>query len=45
MKEVAHRFTVSQSWVNNLVQRQKQTGSVEAKPHGGGAVAKVNAPH
>ena len=45
MKEVADRFAVSRSWVNNLVQRQKQTGSLAAKPHGGGAVAKVNATH
>jgi|JFJP01.1.fsa_nt_gi transposase len=45
MKEVADRFAVSRSCVNNLVQRQKQTGSVAAKPHGGGAVAKVNATH
>ena len=45
MEEVAKRFAVSRSWVNNLVQRQKQTGSVAAKPHGGGAVAKVNATH
>jgi transposase len=45
MQEVAKRFAVSRSWVNNLVQRQKQTGSVEAKPHGGGAVAKVTAAH
>jgi len=45
MKEVAKRFAVSRSWVNNLVQRQKQTGSVAAKPHGGGAVAKVTATH
>lgn len=45
MKEVADRFAVSRSWVNNLVQRQKQTGSVAAKPHGGWAVAKVNATH
>ncbi|PZV16485.1 MAG: hypothetical protein DCF20_08205 [Pseudanabaena sp.] len=43
MKEVANRFAVSRSWVNNLVQRQKQTGSVSAKPHG--AVAKVNSTH
>ena len=45
MEAVAERFAVSQSWVNNLVQRQKQTGSVAAKPHGGGAVAKVTATH
>jgi transposase len=45
MKEVADRFAVSRSWVNNLVQRQKQTGRVAANPHGGGAVAKVNATH
>jgi len=45
MQEVAKRFAVSRSWVNNLVQRQKQTGSVAAKPHGGGAVAKVTATH
>ena len=45
MEAVAERFAVSRSWVNNLVQRQKQTGSVAAKPHGGGAVAKVTTTH
>ena len=42
MEAVAERFAVSRSWVNNLVQRQKQTGSVAAKPHGGRATAHVS---
>lgn len=45
MQAVAERFAVSRNWVNNLVQRQKQTGNVAAKPHGGGAQAKLRVEH
>lgn len=34
--EVAKRFGVSVSFVRDLVRRQRETGSVEAKPHAGG---------
>ena len=45
MREVAERFTVSCTWVNELVQRQKRTGSIAVKPHGGGAKPKLTAEH
>ena len=34
--EIAERFSVSQSWVRRLLQRRRQTGSIDPKPHGGG---------
>ena len=45
MREVAARFSVSCTWVNELVQRQRKTGSVAAKPYGGGAEAKLTSEH
>ena len=45
MREVAARFSVSCTWVNELVQRQKKTGSFAAKPYGGGAEAKLTSKH
>jgi len=45
MREVAKRFSVSRTWVNELVQRQRKTGSIAVKPHGGGAQAKLTAVH
>ena len=45
MREVAERFSVSCTWVNELVQRQKKTGSVAAKPYGGGAALKLTCEH
>ena len=45
MREVAVRFSVSCTWVNELVQRQKKTGSFAAKPYGGGAEAKLTSKH
>ena len=45
MREVAERFSVSCTWVNELVQRQKKTGSFAAKPYGGGAEAKLTPEH
>lgn len=35
-EEVARRFGVSVSFVRDLVRRQRETGSVAAKPHAGG---------
>jgi transposase len=31
--EIAGRFTVSLSWIRRLLQRRRETGSIEAKPH------------
>jgi transposase len=38
--EIAKQFGVSRSWLTKLVQRRRETGSVAAKPHGGGRTAK-----
>ncbi len=39
--EVASRFTVSVSFVNKLLQRQRTTGSVAALPHRGGPAPRL----
>lgn len=36
--EIAEQFSVSQSWIRRLLQRRRETGSIEPKPHGGGQV-------
>jgi transposase len=41
MQEVADRFAVKRGWVNEIVQRYNQTGSVAPSPRGGGATAKL----
>jgi transposase len=35
-EEIARRFCVGVAWVYRLLQRRRQTGSIEPKPHGGG---------
>ena len=35
-EEIAQRFCVGIAWVSRLLQRRRQTGSIEPKPHGGG---------
>ncbi|NJL39902.1 MAG: transposase [Leptolyngbyaceae cyanobacterium SM1_4_3] len=40
-RQLAARFKVSPSFVRDLMRHYRQTGSVEPKPHGGGAVAKI----
>ena len=34
--EIAKRFRVGVAWVYRLLQRRRDTGSIEPKPHGGG---------
>ena len=33
---IAARFSVSVSWIRSLMKRRRDTGSIAAKPHGGG---------
>ncbi|PSB03122.1 helix-turn-helix domain-containing protein [Merismopedia glauca] len=40
-EEIAMRFRVSRSFVNKLVRKYKQTGSLEPLPHRGGASRKL----
>lgn len=40
-RQLAKRFKVSLSFVRDITRRYRQTGTVEPKPHGGGAVAKL----
>ena len=40
-KEIAELFGVSLSWVESLLRRWRETGSVLPKPHGGGRQAKI----
>lgn len=40
-RQLAERFAVSLSFVRDLMRHYRETGTVQLKPHGGGAVAKV----
>lgn len=40
-RQLAERFKVSLSFIRDLMRHYRETGSVQPKPHGGGAVAKV----
>lgn len=40
-RQLAERFKVSLSFVRDLSRHYRETGTVEPKPHGGGAVAKL----
>lgn len=44
IRQLSKRFNVSASFVNDLIQRYRQAGTIAPKPHGGGAVAKLKAP-
>ena len=39
-REIAEWFGVSERWVRILQRRRRETGSIAAKPHGGGRTAK-----
>lgn len=45
MRQLAERFKVSLSFVRDLSRHYRETGAVEPKPHGGGAVAKLGTSH
>lgn len=40
-RQLAKRFQVSLSFVKRLISRYRTTGSIKAKPHGGGALPKI----
>lgn len=42
-RQLAERFQVSLSFVRDLMRRYRSAGTVEPKPHGGGAIAKLEA--
>jgi transposase len=42
-RQLAERFKVSPSFIRDLMRHDRETGSVQPKPHGGGAVALVRA--
>jgi transposase len=44
-RQLAKRFVVSLSFIRDLTRRYRQTGTIEPKPHGGGAVAKIEPKH
>jgi transposase len=44
-RQLAKRFKVSLSFVRDLLRRYRETGKIEPKPHGGGAVAKLETKH
>lgn len=41
-RQLAKRFRVSLSFVQALLKRYRQDGTVEPRPHGGGSSAKLN---
>jgi putative transposase len=41
-RQLAKRFSVSLSFVQSLLKRYRNSGTVEAKPHGGGQKSKLN---
>lgn len=45
VRQLANRFKVSLSFVRDLTRRYRETGTVKPKPHGGGAVAKLESAH
>lgn len=40
-RQLAKRFKVSLSFIRDLMRHYRQTGTVQPKPHGGGAIAKL----
>jgi transposase len=40
-RQLAERFKVSLSFIRDLMRHYRETGTVQPKPHGGGAVAKL----
>ena len=41
-RQLAKRFKVSLSFIRDLMRHYRETGTVEPKPHGGGATAKLS---
>ncbi len=35
-QQIAERFGVSTAWIKKLLKRRRETGSIAARPHGGG---------
>lgn len=44
-RELARRYSVSLSFVQTLIHRFQETGSIEPLPHRGGKTAKINDSH
>ena len=44
-RQLAKRFKVSLSFIRELTRRYREIGTIEPKPHGGGAVAKLKPKH
>jgi transposase len=45
LQQLAKRFKVSLSFIRDLTRRHRELGTIEPKPHGGGAVAKISTEH
>jgi transposase len=44
-RQLAARFKVSLSFIRDLMRHHRETGTVQPKPHAGGAVAKLRKEH
>jgi transposase len=42
-EQIAARFSVSISWIRDLLKRRRDTGSIAPRPHGGGRAAAFDA--
>jgi transposase len=42
IRALAQRFRVSKNFIENLLKRHRENGSVQPRPHGGGARPKLN---
>src|SRR5258705_11041670 len=43
-EEIAERFSVSVSWIRDLLRRRRETGSIAPRPRGGGPPPALDAP-
>ena len=43
-EQIAARFSVSVSWIRDLLRRRRETGSIAPKPRGGGRAPAFDAP-
>jgi len=41
-EEITHLFSASVPWINELLRRRRQIGSIAPKPHGGGWTPKFS---
>ena len=43
-RQIAARFSVSESWIRKVLRQRRETGSIEPRPHGGGRAPAFDGP-